>query len=235
MLLERRACSCACEARQSSRFDCSLGASQRLEAARLFHSRETTHGQLRGLTQSPAHVFDDPATAKAAASRSPGVMVGPLEASWKAITDTLAPVVTTVSSVAEKAGDTVVTAARTTVLAKRDVEKQGTPLRDGIRAARESWNAAIRAADGAATSAARETNEFATLAKARTAPLAPFYTAVHDTYVARPEALVTGVALVPFVATLPFSKSLAVKNGAVAALLVGAPVAAMKVLDSDRD
>jgi hypothetical protein len=53
--------------------------------------------------------------------------------------------------------------------------------------------------------------------------------------VARPEALVTGVALVPFVATLPFSKSLAVKNGAVAALLVGAPVAAMKVLDSDRD
>ena len=62
-----------------------------------------------------------------------------------------------------------------------------------------------------------------------------FYTAVHDTYVARPEALVTGVALVPFVATLPFSKSLAVKNGAVAALLVGAPVAAMKVLDSDRD
>ena len=62
-----------------------------------------------------------------------------------------------------------------------------------------------------------------------------FYTAVHDTYVARPEALVTGVALVPFVATLPFSKSLAVKNGAVAALLVGAPVAAMKVLDADRD
>ena len=162
-------------------------------------------------------------------------MVGPLEASWKAITDTLAPVTPTVSSVAEKAGDTVVTAARTTVLAKRDVDKQGTPLRDGIRAARESWNAAIRAADGAATSAARETNEFATLAKARTAPLAPFYTAVHDTYVARPEALVTGVALVPFVATLPFSKSLAVKNGAVAALLVGAPVAAMKVLDSDRD
>ena len=162
-------------------------------------------------------------------------MVGPLEASWKAITDTLAPVTTTVSSVAEKAGDTVVSAARTTVLAKRDVDKQGTPLRDGIRAARESWNAAVQAADGAATSAARETNEFATLAKARTAPLAPFYTAVHDTYVARPEALVTGVALVPFVATLPFSKSLAVKNGAVAALLVGAPVAAMKVLDSDRD
>ena len=162
-------------------------------------------------------------------------MVGPLEASWKAITDTLSPLRTTVSSVAEKAGDTVVTAARTTVLAKRDVDKQGTPLRDGIRAARESWNAAVRGADGAATSAARETNEFATLAKARTAPLAPFYTAVHDTYVARPEALVTGVALVPFVATLPFSKSLAVKNGAVAALLVGAPVAAMKVLDSDRD
>jgi hypothetical protein len=161
-------------------------------------------------------------------------MVGPLEASWKAITDTLAPVTTTVSSVAEKAGDTVVSAARTTVLAKRDVDKQGTPLRDGIRAARESWNAAVQAADGAATSAARETNEFATLAKARTAPLAPFYTAVHDTYVARPEALVTGVALVPFVATLPFSRSLAVKNGAVAALLVGAPVAAMKVLDPDR-
>ena len=87
----------------------------------------------------------------------------------------------------------------------------------------------------AATSAARETNEFATLAKARARPLAPFYTAVHDTYVARPEALVTGVALVPFVATLPFSKSLAVKNGAVAALLVGAPVAAMKVLDAARD
>ena len=153
-------------------------------------------------------------------------MVGPLEASWKAITDTLAPVVTTVSSVAEKAGDTVVTAARTTVLAKRDVDKQGTPLRDGIRAARESWNAAVRAADGAATSAARETNEFATLAKARTAPLAPCYTAVHDTYVARPEALVTGVALVPFVATLPFSRSLAVKNGAVAALHVEEAAAA---------
>ena len=162
-------------------------------------------------------------------------MVGPLEASWKAITDTLAPVTTTVSSVAEKAGDTVVSAARTTVLAKRDVEKEGTPLRDGIRAARESWNAAMKAADGAATSAARETTEFATLAKARARPLAPFYTAVHDTYVARPEALVTGVALVPFVATLPFSRSLAVKNGAVAALLVGAPVAAMKVLDPDRD
>ena len=112
-------------------------------------------------------------------------MVGPLEASWKAITDTLAPVTTTVSSVAEKAGDTVVTAARTTVLATRDVDKEGTPLRDGIRAARESWNAAMKAADGAATSAARETTEFATLAKARARPLAPFYTAVHDTYVAQ--------------------------------------------------
>ena len=78
-------------------------------------------------------------------------------------------------------------------------------------------------------------NRVNALAKARARPLAPFYTAVHDTYVARPEALVTGVALVPFVATLPFSKSLAVKNGAVAALLVGAPVAAMKVLDADRD
>ena len=125
--------------------------------------------------------------------------------------------------------------ARTPVPATRDVDKEGTPLRDGIRAARESWNAAILAADGAATSAARETTEFAMLARARARPLAPFYTAVHDTYVARPEALVTGVALVPFVATLPFSKSLAVKNGAVAALLVGAPVAAMKVLDPDRD
>ena len=162
-------------------------------------------------------------------------MVGPLEASWKAVTDLVAPVKTTVSSVAEKAGDTVVSAARTTVLATRDVDKEGTPLRDGIRAARESWNDAMKAADGAATSAARETTEFATLARARARPLAPFYTAVHDTYVARPEALVTGVALVPFVATLPFSKSLAVKNGAVAALLVGAPVAAMKVLDADRD
>ena len=90
-------------------------------------------------------------------------MVGPLEASWKAVTDALAPVTSTVSSVAETAGSSVVSAARSTVLAKRDVDNQGTPLRDGIRAARESWNAAVEAADGAATSAARETDGFATL------------------------------------------------------------------------
>lgn len=158
-------------------------------------------------------------------------MVGPLEASWKAVTDALAPVTSTVSSVAETAGSSVVSAARSTVLAKRDVDNQGTPLRDGIRAARESWNAAVEAADGAATSAARETDGFATLVKAKTAPLAPFYTVVHDTYAARPEALVAGVALVPFVVTLPFSRLGAVKNGAVAALAAGALIGGMKVVD----
>ena len=65
------------------------------------------------------------------------------------------------------------------------MDKQGTPLRDGIRAARESWNAAVQAADGAATSPARETNEFATLAKCPDGPAGFFYTAVHDTWLWR--------------------------------------------------
>ena len=145
---------------------------------------------------------------------------------WSTITSTVSPVTSQVSS-------TVFDASRGAVTASRKVDEEGTPVRSGIKGAREAINSTVASMLSARSDATARVDGLVSLARDRLSPLEPWAAHADELRKSRPELLVACVAapVVLLTAIAGRGKLGVLRNGLFCGLAASAAVACSKLYE----